>query len=152
MKMRLDLFAGGHSVTCYKDSHMTTFSASSTSDVQAEATVTLTVTPASNYELDEIEVISGDVTPVLNGTTWEFTMGSSNVVLYAKTKADNKYMITEETMACLNDSKTVLHQNTVVTMTPNGVPKEISAASGGASVTVNAAIQQLIDQGVLVKL
>ena len=151
MKMRLDLFAGGHSVTCYKDSHMTTFSASSTSDVQAEATVTLTVTPADGYELDEIEVITGGVTPAYDDG-WAFEMGSENVVLYAKTKANNKYMITEETMACLNDTVTVLHQNTVVTMTPNGVPKEISAASGGTSVTTNAAINQLIEQGVLVKL
>ena len=152
MKMRLDLFAGGHSVTCYKDSHMTTFSASSTSDVQAEATVTLTVTPADGYELDEIEVIEGGVTVTYANSAYTFEMGSSNVVLYAKTKANNKYMITEETMACLNDSVTVLHQNTVVSLTKNGVPKEISAAGGGTSVTTNAAINQLIEQGVLVKL
>ena len=84
MKMRLDLFAGGHSVTCYKDAHMTTFSASSTSDVQAEATVTLTVTPASNYELDEIEVISGGATSEDDSGTKKVKMGDASAVIFIK--------------------------------------------------------------------
>ena len=150
MKMILDLFAGGHSVTLYKDSHVTTFSASSTSDVQAQAEVTLTVVIADGYEVDEYEVIAGGVT--VNESTKKFTMGSDNVVIYLKTKADNKYMVTEETMSCVNDTKVTLHANTVYTFTPNGVIKGVSAASGGASLTLDAGIQQLIDQGVVVKL
>ena len=150
MKMILDLFAGGHSVTLYKDSHVTTFSASSTSDVQAEAEVTLTVVIADGYEVDEYEVISGGVT--VNESTKKFTMGSENVVIYLKTKANNKYMVTEETMACVNDTKVTLHANTVYELTKNGVIKGVSAASGGASITSSAAVQQLIAEGVLVKL
>ena len=45
-----------------------------------------------------------------------------------------------------------LNKNTVVELTPNGVPKAISVTSGGASITVNDAVQNLIDQGILVKL
>jgi len=151
MKMILDLFAGGHSVTLYKDSHVTTFSASATSDVAKDAEVTLTVVVADGYEVDEYEVIAGGVT--VNETTKKFTMGEENVVIYLKTKADNKYMVTEECWACLNGgTPTILHANTVIELTPNGVPKGITAKSGGTSVTVDAAIQNLIDQGILVKL
>lgn len=150
MKMILDLFAGGHSVTLYKDSHVTTFSASATSDVQKDAEVTLTVVIADGYEVDEYEVISGGVT--VNESTKKFTMGESNVVIYLKTKANNKYMVTEETMASVNDTKVTLHANTVYELTKNGVIKGVSAASGGASITDSAAVQQLIAEGVLVKL
>lgn len=150
MKMILDLFAGGHSVTLYKDSHVTTFTADSTSDVQANANVTLTVVIADGYEVDEYEVIEGGVT--VDPSTKKFKMGSANVVIYLKTKANNKYMVTEETMSCVNDTKVALHANTVYTFTPNGVIKAVSAASGGASLTLDAGIQQLIDQGVVVKL
>jgi hypothetical protein len=154
MKMILDLFDDPtYSVTCLKDAGMTTFSASPNSTVAKGATVTLTVTPASNKELDEIEVIAGGVTITESSGTYSFTMGEANVTLYAKSKADNKYLVTEECKACLNGGAwTVLHKNTVVTCTPNGVQYSITAAGGGASVTVDAAIQNLIDQGILVKI
>jgi len=150
MKMILDLFAGGHSVTLYKDSHVTTFTASSDSDVQKNAEVTLTVVIADGYEVDEYEVIAGGVT--VDPSTKKFTMGEADVVIYLKTKANNKYMVTEETMASVNDTKVELHANTIYELTPNGVIKGVSAASGGASITASAAVQQLIDQGILVKL
>ena len=149
MKMILNLF-DTYSVTCYKDAHMTTFSASPNSSVAKNADVTLTVTPADGYELDEIEVIAGGVT-LTHSTNWTFKMGEANVVLYAKTKANNKYLVTEECMAQLNSgTPTVLHANNTVTLTPNGAPKDIDKT--GASVTVDAAVQNLIDTGVLVKL
>lgn len=153
MKMILDLFDSTYSVTCLKDAGMSAFSASPNSSVAKGATVTLTVTPASNKELDEIEVIAGGVTVTESSGTYSFKMGEANVTLYAKSKADNKYLVTEECKACLNGGAwTVLHKNTVVTCTPNGVPYQITAEDGGASVTVDAAIQNLIDTGVLVKI
>ena len=154
MKMILNLFDDPtYSVTCLKDAGMTTFSASPNSSVAKGATVTLTVTPASNKELDEIEVIAGGVTIEEDDGTYTFKMGEANVTLYAKSKADNLYLVTEECKACLNGGAwTVLHKNTVVTCTPNGVPVKIEAENGGASVTVDAAIQNLIDTGVLVKI
>jgi len=152
MKMILDLFAGGHSVTCLKDAHMTTFSASATTDVQENATVTLTVTPASGYEVDEIEVCAGGVTVTLTSSTYSFTMGTADVTLYCKSKKNDLYMVTEECMASVNDSKVVLHANNVIALTPNGVPKAVTAANGGAEITLTPAIQNLIDQGILVKI
>lgn len=149
MKMRLDLF-DGHSVTCYKDGNMTTFSASPNSSVAKDTEVTLTITPASNYELDEVEVIAGGVT--VNTTTGKFTMGEADVVLYAKTKADNKYMVTEECYCNVNGTAVTLHKNTVVQLTPNGVPKGVTVEDGGASVTASAATENLIAQGILVKI
>ena len=150
MKMILDLFAGGHSVTLYKDSHVTTFTASSDTDVQKNAEVTLTVVIADGYEVAEYEVISGGVE--VNPTTKKFTMGEADVVIYLKTKADNKYMVTEECSGSLNGTPFTFHANTIIQLTPNGVPKGISVYNGGQAVTVNTAIQNLIDQGILIKL
>lgn len=150
MKMILDLFAGGHSVTVYGDSGVSAVSASATSDVQAEAEVTLTVTLASGYEVTEYECVTGGVT--VDPASKKFEMGSENVVLFVKTKANNKYLVTEECMASVNNAKVVLHKNAKVVLTPNGVPKEVVAESGGASITVTPAIQNLIDQGILVKI
>lgn len=149
MKMRLDLFTG-HTVTCYKDGHMTTFSASPNSSVAEETEVTLTITPASGYEVDELEVIAGGVT--VNMTTKKFAMGDADVVLYCKSKKSTLYMVTEECSTCVNDTKVVLHKNTVVELTPNGVPKGVTVENGGADLTVTAAMQELIAQGILVKI
>ena len=62
MRMILDLFSGGHSVTVVKDEGITQASASSTTDVQKDAEVTLTVTPATNHAIGEYEVLAGGVT------------------------------------------------------------------------------------------
>ena len=146
----LQMFAGGHSVTVYGDAGVSSISASATSDVAKDTEVTLTVTLASGKEVDEYEVIAGGVT--VNASTKKFTMGESDVVIYLKTKADNKYLVTEECLCCVNDARVVLHKNSKVVLTPNGVPKEVVAESGGASVTVTPAVQNLIDQGILVKI
>ena len=151
MKMILDLFSGS-SVTCYKDANATAFSASPNSSVAMDAEVTLTVTPASGYEVDEIEVIAGGVTIEEDDGVYSFTCGETDVVLNLKTKANNKYMVTEDCFYSVNESRVHLNKNTVVELTPNGVPKAISVTSGGASITVNDAVQNLIDQGILVKL
>ena len=148
-KMRLDLFTG-HSVTCYKDGNMTAFSASPNSSVDKDTEVTLTITPASGYEVDELEVIAGGVT--VNMTTKKFAMGEADVVLYCKSKKNNVYMVTEECMCSVNDTKVALHKNAKVVLTPNGVPKAVEAESGGAEITDSAAVQELIKQGILVKI
>lgn len=150
MKLNLRMF-DGHSVTCYKDAGASAFTASPYSSVAKDAEVTLTVTLAAGYEVAEYEVIAGGVT--VDPATKKFTMGDADVVINLKTKANNKYMVTEECKACLNDGAwTVLHKNTVISLTPNGVPKAITVEDGGTTVTVNAAIQNLIDQGILVKI
>lgn len=149
MKMILDLFAGGHSVTLYHDAGASAFTASADTDVQKNADVTLTVTLADGYEVAEYQVIAGGVE--VNPSTKKFKMGEADVVINLVTKADNVYMVTEECSGSLNGTPFVLHANTIVTLTPNGVPCKIEAANGGQEVTVNAAIQQLIDQNILIK-
>ena len=155
MKLNLHMFddPATYTVTCYADSGFTAFSASPASGAK-NTTVTLTITPKSGSELDEIEVIAGGVTlETSDEGVVSFKIGEANVVLSAKSKADNKYMVTEECKACLNGGAwTVLHKNTVIQLTPNGAPKGITVENGGATVTVDAAIQNLIDQGILVKI
>lgn len=150
MKMILNLFAGGHSVTVLKDEHITSASASSTTDVAKDAEVTLTVTPATNYEIAEYEVLAGGVT--VNPATKKFTMGEADVVIIVRSGKANNYMVTEETMVSVNGSKTALHKNTVVQVTPNGVPKGVTVESGGTVIAASDAVNYLIAQGILVKI
>ena len=152
-KMILDLFAGGHSVTVYADAGFTSATASDTTDVAKDTEVTITPVLKTGYELDEYEVVAGDVTiEVGDESVGSFDMGEADVVVYAKSKSNNKYKVTEECMVNVNDTKQVLHKNTILTLTPNGVPYDVTVENGGASVTMNDAIQSLINQGILVKI
>jgi hypothetical protein len=153
MKMILDLFAGSLTVTVYKDSHITTATATPDSSLAKDDDVALTITPATNYELDEIEVVAGGVTPEYDEDDgWGFVMGEADVVLNVKSKKANNYMVTEETSVNVNDNPIVLHQNSTVQLTKNGVPKGVTAKNGGTVIAMNDAVQNLIDQGILVKL
>lgn len=149
MRMILDLFAGGHSVTVLKDAHISAASASSTTDVAKDAEVTLTVTAADDYEIAEYEVLAGGVT--VNPATKKFTMGEADVVIIVRSGKENNYMVTEETMVCVNDSKTVLHTNQIVTKTKNGGLKAIDVKNGGTVIAASDAVQNLIDQEILIK-
>ena len=155
MELNLHLFddPATYTVSCNADSGFTAFSASPASGAK-DTTVTLTITPKSGKELDEIEVVAGGVTLETSSQgVVSFDIGEANVVLYAKSKANNLYLVTEECKACLNGGAwTVLHKNAKLQLTPNGAPKAVVAEGGGTSVTVDAAIQNLIDQGILVKL
>ena len=154
MEMILDLFAGGHSVTVIADDGFTSATADKTSDVAKDAEVTITPVMKTGKEVAEYEVVAGGVTVTIGDEgVGTFDMGEANVTIYAKSKANNKYLVTEECWACLNGgTPTVLHKNAKVVLTPNGVPKAVEAEEGGATVTVDAAIQNLIDQGILVKI
>lgn len=150
-KIFLQLFVDPtYSVTCQKDSGITTFSASPNSSVAKDADVALTITPASGYELDEIIVAAGGVTPVYDADDgWSFVMGEANVTLFAKSKKNNLYRVTETVPIWINDSKTVLTKNTEVVLTKQGGIAGVKATP--VELTVNDAIQGLIDQGILVK-
>jgi hypothetical protein len=152
MKMDLQRFAGSLTVTVYKDAHMTTASASPSSSLAKDDTVALTITPASGYELDEIEVIEGGVTPEYDEDDgWGFTMGEADVVLYVKSKKDNLYKIVENTLVWVNGSKTELKRNMKLVLGKNGAVVDVE--SSGSAVTVNAdVVKSLVDQGVLIKM
>lgn len=149
MKLNLQYFAGGHSVTLYKDAGVTTFTASSDSDVQKNAEVTLTVVFASGYELDEYEVIAGGVT--VNAGTKKFTMGEADVVIYLKSKASNVYAVVEDTVVNINGNKTHLTKNVQLLKSANG--GVYGATVNGTAITIDAAtVAQLVSAGILVKL
>lgn len=152
MKMKLNLFAGSYTLTVYNDGNFSATSASPSSSLAKDDKSTLTITPSSNYELDTIEVISGGATIEDDSGTKKVKMGDASAVIFIKGKLANNYMVTEETSVCVNDSKTVLHANTTVVLTKNGVPKEITVKNGGTVVADSDAVQNLIADGVLVKI
>ncbi len=147
-KLNLQLFTG-HSVTVYKDSGFSAASASPNSSVNAEADVTLSWTLGSGKELDEIEVIEGGAIEI-NMTTKKFAMPDKNVVLFFKSKANNLYKVTETCEVIINGGKTTLAKNVTVVLTPDGVVSGVECE--GTAITLNDAVQQLIDQGILVKM
>lgn len=149
-KLNLQQFAGGHSVTVYKDSHVTTATPSSDSDVQQNADVTLSLVFGTGYELDEIEVVTGGVTVKLTGDTWGFKMGSADVVLNVKSKKNNAYIVTENTYVWVNGSGTELKRNMKIERGANG--EIFAVTSTPTALTISAdVIASLVKQGVLVK-
>ena len=147
MKMILDLFAGGHSVTVLKDDGITSASASATSDVQKDAEVTLTVTAASGYVIKEYETLTGGVT--VDPATKKFVMGEKDVQIIVRSRKSGSYLVTEETMVNVNDNPIRLHANEIIELTKNGVPKAITAASE-TDITDSDAVQSLIAQEILI--
>ena len=149
MKFNLQWFddPATYTVTCYKDSGITTFSASPESGAK-NTEVTLTITPGSNKELDEVEVVAGGVT--INMTTKKFTIGEANVVLYAKSKSSKRYMVTENTYTCVNGTEVQLTKNMTLKIGKTGAI--IGVDCNGTEITMGPAIQALIDSGVLVKM
>ena len=148
MRMILNLFAGGHSVTVLKDANISAASASATTDVAKDAEVTLTVTPETNYAIAEYEVLAGGVT--VNPATKKFVMGEADVIIIVRSGLANNYMVTEETMVNVNDNPVRLHKNAKVILTPNGVPKGINVESGGTVIAASDAVTSLVAQGILI--
>ena len=134
----------GHSVTVVKDSHITTASASATANVAAETEVTLTITPATGYE-EVIEVLSGNAT-VANK---KFSMPDADVVIAVKSKKNNAYRVTEETMVSINDNPVKLHRNVIVHYSANGAIKDTTLEE----VTISSAdqIEALLKAGLIEK-
>ena len=148
-KINLHLFddPATYTVTIYKDSGITTATASADSGATGTE-ITLTITPASGKELDEIQVLAGGVT--VNQSTKKFTIGSANVVLNVTSKKNNLYRVTEECKVCVNDAWQTFHKNVTVERTPAGGIKGVTC--DGTEITVNAGVQELIDQGIIVKM
>ena len=149
-KLNLQQFAGGHSVTVYKDSHVTTATPSSDSDVQKNADVTLTLEFGTGYELDEIEVVAGGVTVELDDSTWGFKMGEADVVLNVKSKKNNAYIVTENTYVWVNGSGTELLRNMKIEKGANGEIFAVTSTPTALSISADV-IASLVKQGVLVK-
>ena len=148
--MDLQLFAGSLTVTVKKDAHMTTASASPSSSLAAEDKVTLTLTPASGYEVAEVEVIAGGITHIYQGDTIWFEMGSSNVELYVKSKPNNKYRIVENAYVNLNGTETKLTRNMQYVYGPSGAIVDVDSTPTALTLSADL-IANLIQSGVIVK-
>jgi len=151
MKMNLRLFDDPtYTVTVYKDEHMSAASASPDTGVAKDATVTLTLTPASGYEVADVEVISGGVT-IYEGDSVTFTMGTANVVLNVKSQADNKYKVTENCYCCLNNGAPVLlRRNMELVYGKNGAIIDIKGTPTAVTLSADI-IANLLESGVIVK-
>ncbi len=136
-----------YTVTVYKDAGISVATASPASGAK-NTTVELTVTAASNKELDGIEVVQGGVT--IDPEDLTFKIGEANVVLYVKSKSAKSYMVTENTFTCVNGTKVELTRNMILKTSKTGAI--IGVDVNGTEITMNDAIQNLIDSGVLVKL
>ena len=82
--------------------------------------------------------------------TKKIKMGNASAVIFIKGKLAKNYMVTEDTMICINGTKTTLTKNTTVQLTKNGVPKGIDVKSGGMVIADSDAVASLVDQGILV--
>lgn len=151
MKLNLQQFAGSYTLTVLKDANVTTATASPSSSLGKDDESEMTLVFASGYELDEIEVVAGGATVAEVDGTWVVTNGGANATVYVKSKKDNLYLITENTIVSLNGGAAVeLKRNIMVEVGKNGAV--IGVSGGGSAVTVSEdIIAALIEQGVLVK-
>lgn len=151
MKLNLQQFAGSYTLTVYQDGNFSAASASPSSSLAKDDVSTLTLTPASGYELERIDVISGGATVMKDGSAWKIVMGSGSAVVSVKARKSNAYMITENVMVALNGgTMTELTRNMVIEVGKtgaiigvNGTPTELNV---GADI-----IASLVSQGILVK-
>ena len=145
------MFAGGHSVTVTKDAHMTTASASSTSDVQKDATVTLTLTPASGYEVADVEVLAGGVEVHQDNTTISFTMGEADVIINVKSQKNNEYRIAENCYVCVNGTVSkAIKKNIVEHKGANGQVLRVDCTPTALTISADV-IKSLEKAGVIEK-
>lgn len=152
MKLNLQLFAGTLTVTMYKDSGITTATASPDSSLAKNDAVALTITPASGYELDEIEVIAGGVTPEFKNNAWGFKMGEADVVLNVKSKGEAMYKVVENTFTCVNGTVTNLVKNMQLVVGPNGAIVDVSCTGTDLSSLSADIIAALVASGAIIKI
>ena len=152
MKIHLNLrmFSGSLTLTKYNDAGYSTCTASATTSLAEDDEVTMTLVYASGYEFDECEIIAGGCT--YNPSTKKIKMGASNAVVYFKSKANNKYIVTEDCHVGVNNATLELKKNTVLVKAANGAIIDVTNGGGTAISTCTGAIDGLITSGVLVKL
>ena len=136
-----------YSVTIYKDDGISTATASPAGGDKGDE-VELSITAKSGYELAEIEVIAGGVE--IDPEELTFEIGKADVVLNVRSKSDSTYMVTENTFTCVNGTVVQLVKNTTLKYGKTGAIIGVDVA--GTEITMNDAIQNLIDNGVLVKI
>ena len=149
MEMNLQYFAGSLMVTVYKDAGMTTASASPSSSLAKDDKVTLTLTPASGYEVADVEVISGGVT-ITEGETISFLMGEADVILNVKSHSTSKYKVVENCYCAVNGTVTKLQRNMEIVYGVNGAIVGVKGTESTISLNADL-IANLLASGVIVK-
>lgn len=147
--MKLQWFAGSLTVTVLKDANITTATASPASSLAKGDTVELTITPASGYELDDIEVISGGVT--IDMEELEFDMDESNVTLFVKSKGNNIYKVVENTPVIINGERTNLVRNMKIVTGKSGAVVGVECEGTALNISADA-IANLLESGAIVKM
>ena len=150
IRMNLQMFAGSLTVTVYKDSGMTTASASPASSLAKGDTVTLTLTPASGNEVDEVIVLSGGWT--VDMATKKFDMGESNVVLCVTSKDATTYKVVENCYCNVNGTVTNLVRDMKIVKGPNGAIIGVDSTGTDLGSLSADIVNQLVASGVLVKI
>ena len=150
MKLDLQMFTG-HTVTVYKDAHMTTASASPNSSVDKDTTVALTITPASGYELDEIEVVSGGVTITESSGSYSFKMGEADVVLNVTSKKSTMYKVVENAYTSVNGTVTKLTRNMMLKEGPNGAIVDVTCTPTDLASLSADIIAALVASGAIIR-
>lgn len=153
MKLNLQQFAGSLTVTVIKDANAnwSAASASPASSLAEGDASTLTATPATGYEIDDIEVIAGGGKVYKDGSAIKLVMGDANATLYFKAKKNNLYKVVEETPVWINGTSTLLKRNMKVIAGKNGAVVDVKCTP--TEVTISAdVVKELVKSGALVKI
>lgn len=151
--MNLQLFddPATYTVTVLNDGGFSATTASPASGVK-DTTVTLTITPSSGKELDEIEVVAGGVTIEEDDGTYSFDIGEANVTLFVKSKGSAVYKIVENTFVCVNGAVTELTRNMTLVKGANGAIVDVQC-NGTSLASLSAdVVAALVKSGAIIKI
>ena len=153
MKMDLQKFAGSLTVTVVKDANAnwTAASASPASSLAEGDKVTLTVTPATGYELDELIVTAGGVEIGWDeeNENYYFYMGASNVTIFFRSKATTTYKVVENTIVSVNGSNTNLTRDMTIEYGVNGAIVDVKSDGTSLSALSADIVSALLTSGAI---
>ena len=151
MKLDLQKFAGSYTLTVYNDGHFSATTASPSSSLAEDDKSTLTITPSSGYELDNIEVVSGGCTILNESDTWKVKMGAASAVIKVNGKKNNLYKVVENCYTCVNGTVAELQRNMVISYGATGAITGVSSEGTELSISADI-IAALVAAGVLIKI
>ena len=150
-KLDLQRFAGSLTLTVKNDGNFSATSASPSSSLAKDDKSTLTITPSSGYELDEIVVIEGGATVLYESDAWKVKMGESNATVFVKGKKNNVYKIAENCLVNINGTVTNLQRNMTLQRGKSGAIVGVDVT--GTEISLSSEIvSELVKSGVLIKI
>lgn len=144
----------GYMLDILKDGGISATSSTHVEGKTAFSSVTFQRTMKSGYVYDGAAVVSGDAEIESDtATSTTVKLGSSDAIVAVKSRPNNRYMVTEDVVLCMNDKRLILKTNTVLEIGKNGKIIGVEPNGGGVSLTLadyQPAIDGLIASGVLV--